>query len=255
MARRSRLTVASAVAALKRIQSRSGYSSTRPQAETAAPRTRCRRTSVRTRYRPVIRQSDWQGRPGRWLRRLRPVSVAKPLPEAACTFSMSTMAPALAIVALFDPRDLGQEICKALPDTDTGRGLLAGLGIAFIGITADRLIGVWAKRRRRELRMADADASAAGRNKRAGQTSACKRATVRRSGCRFVLAIDRTTSLAQGWSKPGRSVSCTHPVVLPSPVLRHLRLRRVPLRRRHRQPARRRNRRRAPTTATLCIRG
>ncbi|MBL8582688.1 MAG: ABC transporter permease subunit [Rhizobiaceae bacterium] len=57
----------------------------------------------------------------------------------------------VAITALIGSRDLGQEIYKALPGADTGRGLIAGIGIAFIGITADRLIGAWAKRRKREL--------------------------------------------------------------------------------------------------------
>jgi glycine betaine/proline transport system permease protein len=60
----------------------------------------------------------------------------------------------VAITALIGSRDLGQEIYKALPGADTGRGLLAGLGIAFIGITADRLIGTWAKRRKAELGLA-----------------------------------------------------------------------------------------------------
>jgi glycine betaine/proline transport system permease protein len=60
----------------------------------------------------------------------------------------------VAITALIGSRDLGQEIYKALPGADTGRGLLAGLGIAFIGITADRLIGAWAQRRKRALGMA-----------------------------------------------------------------------------------------------------
>jgi len=60
----------------------------------------------------------------------------------------------VAITALIGSRDLGQEIYKALPGADTGRGLLAGLGIAFIGITADRLIGAWALRRKRALGMA-----------------------------------------------------------------------------------------------------
>jgi glycine betaine/proline transport system permease protein len=59
----------------------------------------------------------------------------------------------VAITALIGSRDLGQEIYKALPGADTGRGLLAGLGIAFIGITADRLFGAWAKRRKAELGM------------------------------------------------------------------------------------------------------
>ena len=59
----------------------------------------------------------------------------------------------VAITALIGSRDLGQEIYKALPGADTGRGLLAGLGIAFIGITADRLIGAWARRRKMALGM------------------------------------------------------------------------------------------------------
>ena len=57
----------------------------------------------------------------------------------------------VAITALIGSRDLGQEIYKALPGADTGRGLLAGLGIAFIGITADRLIGTWASKRKAVL--------------------------------------------------------------------------------------------------------
>jgi len=60
-----------------------------------------------------------------------------------------------AITALIGSRDLGQEIYKALPGADTGRGIMAGLGIAFIGIIADRLIGAWAARRKRQLGMAD----------------------------------------------------------------------------------------------------
>ena len=60
----------------------------------------------------------------------------------------------VAITALIGSRDLGQEIYKALPGAETGRGLLAGLGIAFIGIIADRLIGAWAKRRKAEMGIA-----------------------------------------------------------------------------------------------------
>lgn len=56
-----------------------------------------------------------------------------------------------AITALIGSRDLGQEILKALPDQDTGRGILAGLSIACLGITADRLIRAWTDRRRRAL--------------------------------------------------------------------------------------------------------
>ena len=59
----------------------------------------------------------------------------------------------VAITALIGSRDLGQEIYKALPGADTGRGLLAGLGIAFIGIIASRLIGAWADQRKKDLGM------------------------------------------------------------------------------------------------------
>jgi len=56
-----------------------------------------------------------------------------------------------AITALIGSRDLGQEIYRALPTADTGRGILAGLGIAAIGIIADRLITAWAKKRKENL--------------------------------------------------------------------------------------------------------
>ncbi len=59
----------------------------------------------------------------------------------------------VAITALIGSRDLGQEIYKALPGADTGRGLLAGLGIAFIGIIASRLIGAWAEQRKKDFGM------------------------------------------------------------------------------------------------------
>jgi glycine betaine/proline transport system permease protein len=57
----------------------------------------------------------------------------------------------LVITALVGTRDLGQETYIALTKADTGRGLVAGLAIAFIAMTADRLIGRWAEGRRRAL--------------------------------------------------------------------------------------------------------
>jgi glycine betaine/proline transport system permease protein len=60
----------------------------------------------------------------------------------------------VAITALIGTQDLGQEINKARSDADAGRALTAGLCIAFLGITADRLIGAWSLRRRRELGLA-----------------------------------------------------------------------------------------------------
>lgn len=46
----------------------------------------------------------------------------------------------LVITALVGTRDLGQEVYIALTKADTGRGLVAGLSIAFIAIIADRII-------------------------------------------------------------------------------------------------------------------
>ena len=44
------------------------------------------------------------------------------------------------VCAMVGTRDLGQEIFKALAKADPGRGIVAGLVIAFIGILADRMI-------------------------------------------------------------------------------------------------------------------
>jgi glycine betaine/proline transport system permease protein len=52
------------------------------------------------------------------------------------------------ICAMIGTRDLGQEIFKALSKADAGRGIVAGLVIAFIGIIADRLITAWVQRMR-----------------------------------------------------------------------------------------------------------
>ncbi len=87
--------------------------------------------------------------------RLWKVELPIALPEIMLGINQTIMmALAMtAITALIGSRDLGQEIYKALPQAETGRGILAGLGIAIIGIIADRLIGAWAKRRKRELGM------------------------------------------------------------------------------------------------------
>ena len=49
------------------------------------------------------------------------------------------------IAAMIGTRDLGQEVFSALATANVGRGLLAGLTVAFIGIIADRLMGAWSK--------------------------------------------------------------------------------------------------------------
>jgi glycine betaine/proline transport system permease protein len=85
--------------------------------------------------------------------RLWKVELPMALPEIVLGINQTIMMALamVAITALIGSRDLGQEIYKALPGADTGRGLLAGLGIAFIGIIADRLFSAWAARRKTEL--------------------------------------------------------------------------------------------------------
>jgi glycine betaine/proline transport system permease protein len=60
----------------------------------------------------------------------------------------------LVITALVGTRDLGQEVYIALTKADTGRGLVAGLAVAFIAIIADRLISAGAARARQRLGLA-----------------------------------------------------------------------------------------------------
>jgi glycine betaine/proline transport system permease protein len=85
--------------------------------------------------------------------RLWKVELPVALPEIMLGINQTIMmALAMtAITALIGSRDLGQEIYRALPSADTGRGILAGLGIAAIGIIADRLISAWAADRKKQL--------------------------------------------------------------------------------------------------------
>ena len=57
----------------------------------------------------------------------------------------------LVITALVGTRDLGQEVYIALTKADTGRGIVAGLAVAFIAIIADRLITAGSRRLRARL--------------------------------------------------------------------------------------------------------
>ena len=57
----------------------------------------------------------------------------------------------LVITALVGTRDLGQEVYIALTKADPGRGLVAGLAVAFIAIIADRLIHAGARAARSRL--------------------------------------------------------------------------------------------------------
>jgi glycine betaine/proline transport system permease protein len=60
----------------------------------------------------------------------------------------------LVITALVGTRDLGQEVYIALTKADTGRGIVAGLAVAFIAIIADRLISAGATRIKQRLGLA-----------------------------------------------------------------------------------------------------
>ena len=57
----------------------------------------------------------------------------------------------LVITALVGTRDLGQETLIALSKVDPGRGITAGICVAFIAITVDRLINAWSYNRKLEL--------------------------------------------------------------------------------------------------------
>ncbi|MEH6527151.1 MAG: ABC transporter permease subunit [Sneathiella sp.] len=85
--------------------------------------------------------------------RLLKVELPIALPEIMLGVNQTIMMALamVAITALIGSRDLGQEIYRALPTADTGRGILAGLGIAAIGIIADRLIQAWSSERKRTL--------------------------------------------------------------------------------------------------------
>ncbi|KKL92029.1 hypothetical protein LCGC14_1888800, partial [marine sediment metagenome] len=57
----------------------------------------------------------------------------------------------LVITALVGTRDLGQEVYIALTKADTGRGLVAGVCVAFIAMISDRLISAWSALRKKQL--------------------------------------------------------------------------------------------------------
>src|SRR3546814_7474049 len=50
------------------------------------------------------------------------------------------------IAAMIGTRDLGQEVFISLAKADSGRGLVAGLAVAFIGIVAHRLTSAASRR-------------------------------------------------------------------------------------------------------------
>jgi glycine betaine/proline transport system permease protein len=87
---------------------------------------------------------------------LRRVQLPIAMPEIMLGINQTIMMALamLVITALVGTRDLGQEVYIALTKADTGRGVVAGVCVAFIAIIADRLIGAWAWRKKRELGLA-----------------------------------------------------------------------------------------------------
>ncbi len=83
---------------------------------------------------------------------LRKVQLPLALPQIMLGVNQTIMMALsmLVITALVGTRELGQEVYIALTKADTGRGIIAGVCVAFIAIIADRMIGAWASRRKRE---------------------------------------------------------------------------------------------------------
>lgn len=59
----------------------------------------------------------------------------------------------LVITALVGTRDLGQEVYIALTKANLGKGIVAGLAVAFIAIIADRILSAYADRARQKMGM------------------------------------------------------------------------------------------------------
>ena len=83
---------------------------------------------------------------------LRKVQMPLALPHIMLGLNQTIMMALsmLVITALVGTRELGQEVYIALTRADTGRGIIAGVCIAFIAIIADRMINAWAARRKRD---------------------------------------------------------------------------------------------------------
>ena len=84
---------------------------------------------------------------------LRRVQLPLSLPDIMLGVNQTLMMglSMLVITALVGTRDLGQETLIALSKVDPGRGLTAGICVAFIAIVVDRLINAWSKKRKKQL--------------------------------------------------------------------------------------------------------
>lgn len=103
---------------------------------------------------PIIEAATQQG--ATRLQRLVKVELPIALPEIMLGVNQVIFMALfmVAITALIGTQDLGAEINAARSGNEIGKALIAGLCIAFLGITADRLIGAWVKRKKIELGLA-----------------------------------------------------------------------------------------------------
>ena len=103
-----------------------------------------------------IREAAIQIGASRW-QRLVKVDLPIALPEVMLGINQVIFMALfmVTITALIGTQDLGAEINRARTGNKTGRALVAGLCIAFLGIIADRIISAWSKKRKQKLGLAD----------------------------------------------------------------------------------------------------
>jgi glycine betaine/proline transport system permease protein len=84
---------------------------------------------------------------------LRRIKLPLAMPEILLGLNQTIMLALsmLVITALVGTRDLGQEVYIALTKADSGRGIIAGLSVAFIAIIADRILSASARNARARL--------------------------------------------------------------------------------------------------------
>ena len=101
----------------------------------------------------VMMRADMDGLPVEEKSGLENASRAKQIDPITGNevFTMHACGHDVHITALVGTRELGQEVYIALTKADTGRGIVAGLSVAFIAIIADRLITAGAGRAKARL--------------------------------------------------------------------------------------------------------
>jgi glycine betaine/proline transport system permease protein len=116
-----------------------------------APAVRYTSSAVRQVPASVIEAAEAFGATRRQIRRRIILPLA--LPDIVLGLNQTLMLgiSMLVITALVGTRDLGQETLIALSKADPGRGLVAGICVAFIAIIADRIMRAWIDRRRKGL--------------------------------------------------------------------------------------------------------